>query len=808
MQTHGGAPAEAAVTSGERRFHVRLLIDWDMDGSYDHVLSDMSGYVRSAVLDKSLKGGLPEEISMVEGSGAAQLDLTLSGEYAGLPFSGVFSPYQADGPFWSMAMIGSEITYEIGIETSLGMVWYPQFVGNVRSITPDRATGHVYLTALDRVEQLRRPVLFPAWALYEYHESRGIVEAQLANTQWVIDHCLRKCDVSPTPLRPTSREENGLEDDDPTGPQIWINGTGGWLPTVGWCDNWNVVEFPDTEATGIPMYMVDGAVHPDSPEPTTKPLAFHALETTGSDFLKYWCTNRDQMTPQGIQVIGFTLITSGEGGTYYQTADEFEVVSVRVGSNYRIAVMIGDSGKIWTEHIDETLSIVKTSSKVTIPTGGDFVQCNVIWDAFHANGPMVYVAAGANTNNSGNYEDLGAAYSYVSRNDEIKGLFAIRRQVALNDIRYSSTNFGSLSVASALAWGFRESSYVAVLDSGMNGISYIPQRKADDAWEVISSVASAEFGAVFWDEAGVFRFWNNERINQLKTDVVRELSLDDVTGFQLTNSLDSVRNIWSVDAGKRIAPQGVTFEASSVDEFFNYGGTETRFRIWHDTVLSPNPGKLARYSTVPASAFPEWNDDVQQGYVVQWWNGSEWAEDDGKTSGVDIYCYFDNEGRLVVKIWNGYSEDMRLATDSGQPAMRVEGTAIHTRDSQVSVTKDAVSIAKWKGRNLRLQGPWYQEYHNYRGMTSTLMQTTREPTPTTDRITIAGDPRLQFGDTLSIRDRFGLGDRVNIQINGIRRTFDVDTGLTDNLAVELIAPGGIWDDSQYGVWEETFVWGA
>lgn len=807
MQTHGGAAAEAAIVSGERRFHVRLLADWNDNGLYDHALSDLSGYVKSVSTDRSLKGGLPSEITLIEGSGAAQLDVELSGEYNGLPFSAVFSPYQTLSSFWNSTPVGTEVKYEIGVETSAGMVWYPQFVGNIRTVTPDRGSGYVSITALDRVEMLRRPVLFPAWAVYEYQTSRGVVESLLTDTQWVIDHCLRKCNVSPTPLRPTSREENGLADNDITGPQIWINGTGGWLPTIGHCDNWNVVEFPDTESTGLPMYMTSGAVHASSPEPATKPLAFHALQTAGNDTLKYWCTNRDQMTPQGIQVLGFTLITSGVNGTYYQTASDFTVCSVRIGSTYRIDVWIG-AGQVWTTHVDETLAITKTSSKVNIPTSGDFVQCDIVWDAFNAAGPLVYVAAGANTNNAGAYEDLGATYTYVGgRTDELKGLFAVRRQVALNDIRYSSTNFGNLTVASSLTWGFRAASYVAVLDRGINGISYIPQRQADDAWNVIAEVAQAEFGAVFWDEAGVFRFWNNARLGALKNTIVRDMSLDDVTGLRITNSLDSVRNIWSLDAGKRIAPQGITFEASSVDEFYVPGGTERYFRIWEDSVLSPNPGKLPRHSTIPASAFPQWGDDVIQGYVVQWWNGSAWAEDDGKISGIDIYCYFDNEGRLVVKIWNGYGEEMRLATNDDQPAMRVEGTAIHTKDSQVTVYKDLVSIDKWMGRNLRLSGDWYQEYSNYKNMIGTLIQSTKEPTPATEQITIAGDPRLQFGDTLRINDKYGFGESFNIQIYGIRRNFSVDSGLTDSLSVELIAPGGIWDSAIYGIWEQTFVWG-
>lgn len=255
-----------------------------------------------------------------------------------------------------------------------------------------------------------------------------------------------------------------------------------------------------------------------------------------------------------------------------------------------------------------------------------------------------------------------------------------------------------------------------------------------------------------------------------------------------------------------MAPQGVTFEASSVDEFFVPGDTIRKFRIWQDTVLSPNPGILPRYSTIPGSSFPQWTDDVIQGYVVQYWTGSDWAENDALASPI-IVSYFDNESRLVVSVWAFINQDIRLVTDSGQPAMRIEGTAIHTKDNQVTITKDQTSVAKWGGRNLHLRGDWYQEYSNYRGMINTLIQSTKEPTPTTDAITIAGDPRLQFGDTIRINDKYGFGESFNIQIYGIRRTFDVDSGLTDTLSVELIAPGGIWDSATYGIWEQTFVWG-
>lgn len=57
-------------------------------------------------------------------------------------------------------------------------------------------------------------------------------------------------------------------------------------------------------------------------------------------------------------------------------------------------------------------------------------------------------------------------------------------------------------------------------------------------------------------------------------------------------------------------------------------------------------------------------------------------------------------------------------------------------------------------------------------------------------------------------DPDGFGEEMRLQIYGIRRTFDRDSGLSDTLTVELLRPPevGIWDSPQYGRWDETFVW--
>jgi hypothetical protein len=73
VQTHGGVAADTAITSPERNFTVRLLVDWNNNGLYNHALSNMTGYVKSASTSRSLRGSAPEEILLIEGASAASL---------------------------------------------------------------------------------------------------------------------------------------------------------------------------------------------------------------------------------------------------------------------------------------------------------------------------------------------------------------------------------------------------------------------------------------------------------------------------------------------------------------------------------------------------------------------------------------------------------------------------------------------------------------------------------------------------------------------------------------------------------------
>src|SRR5690606_31632574 len=299
-----------------------------------------------------------------------------------------------------------------------------------------------------------------------------------------------------------------------------------------------------------------------------------------------------------------------------------------------------------------------------------------------------------------------------------------------------------------------------------------------------------------------FRFWNAHRIRDLQTKVVRRLTLDEVSGLQVTNSLDSVRNIWSVDAGRKKAVYGTVYESRDPDEFRTPAGSIRTFRVWSENVVAPDPFLVRRRSTMGSGTdYPndQWDDEETHTYVVQFLINGKWIQKESGTqgvSGVDIRCMYTDTGELLLRVANGHPYPVRFARrEDNIPSLRIGGVVVEDFPNNVITEEDQESSAKYGPRNLKLSGDWVQERLRISEVDEFLKSRTVEPIPTTDAITIAGDPRLQMGDTIEIKDPEGMGETLRVQILGISRTFSRDGGLEDVLTVELVRPSGvgIWD---------------
>src|SRR5690606_13331401 len=204
-----------------------------------------------------------------------------------------------------------------------------------------------------------------------------------------------------------------------------------------------------------------------------------------------------------------------------------------------------------------------------------------------------------------------------------------------------------------------------------------------------------------------------------------------------------------------------------------------------------------RYRIGSSGSLPEWNDDVNHGYVCQWLVNGDWIQiPDRVNASYFVRTFYTDTGVLMLRISNTWPEPVRLAGGpDNTPALRIQGTAVKEYPNVVLTSEDPDSVAKYGPRNLKLSGDWVQERLRISEVDEFLKSRTVEPIPTTDAITIAGDPRLQMGDTIEIKDSDGMGETLRVQILGISRTFSRDGGLEDVLTVELVRPSGvgIWD---------------
>lgn len=833
MQSHGGVDAEDAVLAAERRFFIDIKFDWDKTGAYAHYLSDLSEYVSAVKVDRSLSGSAPQELMLIEGSAAAELSVTLGGEDAlrdDLDFTGVFSPYNGLSPFYNYDLVGSEVKYRIGVETVIGIIWYDQFVGNVRTITPNRGSNSVTITALDRVEKLRVPVKFPSWSLHSYWMDRGWTKAQLAASHWVIDHCIRHANVSPSPNSPWfGFPPNFPWTGDPRdqGPQFYLTGNGSHVPSVGWVDQARRQGYPLSE-TGRAMYADVGMKNPDSSYPN-QPMALAAMANdssgpggfnNGLDFytsvtntaeLRYWAQDRIDQPGNGTYWMGFTLNANGASGGWWKLLGNTSYAADFFIGWHRVVRFVLKEGSFRVE-VRNRVGTAPFPGQVTtwkaVPNQ-DHVQIDVIVNASDENNIRVWTDVGGNIAND---ENIGAV-TFDSNFDNHQGLIIVRHHAAISDVYWTARWVDvSVGLPSGAQFGYRKADYLAVLDEGLNQLTHMPATIYEDAWQVITEVAAAEYGSVFWDEHGVFHFWNRNTLLDKQATVVRELNIDDVSGLQITNSLDSVRNVVTASSRMKTSDNAIVYSSSNPDELYVPNNTAARkLKIYIEGVESVNPNKVTRFSTVPGAP-NQWDPNGQaEGYVVQFLKSGVWVEDDGATSGVDILPQLDENGNLVLYIWNGYGWPVRFATNSGSPALRVAGT-FQTDNGEVAISvEDDDSIKKFGSRNLSVTGDWVQwQPETIDRLVGYLLPRTVTSIPTTDAIVIAGDPRLQLGDCVTVSDPSGLGEEIKLQIYGISREITSSGGLTDTLSVEMIQPPriGIWDSAQYGLWDNTFIWSA
>lgn len=788
MQTHGGQAAAEAIEADERHLAARVMVDWDGDG-YQHDLADLSEYVETVLVDRSVNGSLPEELRLIEGGASAKADITIGGEWSGMPLSAVFTPYNGRSPLYNTPMEGAEAYVDLGIDTDDGWVWYRQITGQVFDIKLDRGDNAVVLSLFDPAVELTSTTSLPPWAIFADRWTTDYTDHQQVYADYVVDQALRLGKYSPTPYRPAlisdSTDYQAGEDDFTRQLQLWVSGHHSYVPTIGNILSGESQPLPHNDDT-VQRYETRGLPHPDSDaaaSPNLRGLGDYANLYFSSNYDYYMDDPEyiDLYTNYDLGVTyaaGLTLIPND----YAMTVDEHTILSISA-FGYDLSLSIGSYigeryvGINWASG-DSFVGLSHLPNRA--------VPIRALW---HVTDGSVQYALQVGEDLSGWY-DAGTVPQRETDFHSTWGMVTLTGRVSWQDAFVGRLD----EKPETPDWSelVQPAERPADIDRSNLPLGHTPDKRNVDARTLVEDITAAELGVSFWDEHGTFRYWNYDTVLAKQDSTVRELTLDEVQGLGMTRSLSSVRNELRVYADR--------LHMGGADSYAMYRATDAdKFQV------SPNSSRRFE-QLVPASARPLWelnsityadrmqsisnlwqpNVDKSQ-YVVQYHYNNQWQE--SELEDPDFRPFIDRNGALGLEVYNNSGFDMRFAVtdDNGNTSAAFVWRNDALPPSEVSEWGLILlgSIKDYGWRYLELNSEWYHDKLPQE-FTKRVFQRFAEPTPETDDITVVGDPRVQLTDTLGVSDPVGFGAEMRLQVLGTTRQFSIDEGLVDTLTVQMV----------------------
>lgn len=747
----------------------RLRVDWNRNGLYDHPLSDLTDAVDKGGMDveRSITSDLPEEASLVSGKAAAEATIKLTGKIGDRPAAQVLSPYRTDSPLFGNTKVGCQVQIEMGLITRNGPVMLPQITGPLRALDIVSGGHEVELTVADPSENLRAPITLPVGTIHYGRSLRGSARYPFrARTQWVIDYILRRNGYG-SPLHPSCK--------------MSLTCHGSLFAEIG-------------QAT-----TPDGNINP--------PVA------TDED---YWVEG-----PHGLLAAGGAWIEQPFVPVMH---DGYEAVP---GSGFGLSMWVYHGQNIGSDAAIKILTqtlIHQNGHRLSTVMRGDSGALGFGMD----NSPLISIPGSACLEQGWRYLGVHFAinddgtYTPTSRFLGETVVHAPQPMPALDDQwRFSARTFALFfaPMSDIQAWydvptapvsDWPGEGYTGTLDleAGLNRLSHLPTRAGVDSWSLMQEVAAAEFGLVGFNESGdpFFVSRGSERLDPGTVERVIDAGRDLHTlGVGL--SLDTVRNSAVVEtmAAYENGAEAV-FAATTAEEFDSpVGVTDHIVQIGAQTLPWGGEQELPRIASAQWSDFVD--NGLQFGYVAV-------RQDDPATevtTGLRVFAYPTGAlGRdLLVRVDNQSGGSVRFTTTNGTPALRAVGYPIADRPPQLVETVREASVEKYGARALGIdRSDWHQTMDPVLDVADLLLYVLDEPVAVLPSIRCNGDPRLQLGDTIELRDRTGIADSITASVVTINRRCSVEDGLVDEYGLRPAnanAELGVLDDTERGRLDDTLI---
>jgi hypothetical protein len=757
MQFSGDTALAAAVDSSDRILVQKVEFDWNHDGLYNHLWSNMSALCSEITIERSLMTVLPEECSTVEGFQSAKMTLRLEGTIAGstLDIAQILSPYRTDSPLYPpWWFVSTPVRVHITVRKADGTeTLIPQFTGFISEVTISSSDRSVIVTCLDGSEKCRVPITLAPSGMFTWYYSGSTGENWRHNTQWVIDYVLRKCGYYSSPP---------------------------------------ITDSPIYSATG------HGSPHPDVGHESTLRLTLGqeppkdqmyvpgvyglAVNGTPQFFLSWWTRGMDAFTPQ----------TGDTNEWSIQFLAKFGAGTVRHPDTSGTVIHISTGDSIFN---GTTMSV-----RIDTTTGQAFLE-------LRNGGSVVYSNAGP-TFASDAWHNVAVKIKFNSMTNAVITWIGQSPQTGIN---LTAAGLPSTPAATSFRGGIIMTIYpfpvqciqfkksagtvtwydtgtfvpTASLDPGINQWISIPEVRDQEAWQVLKEVVESEYGVIGFDESGNAYFRNRNTLRNSGLTIEKTIT-DQTTlvDLSLSTRSESIRNVITLPVQPRWQGTVETvWDIKDLDEEWFLTSGAHGFTVDIDEPMQIlGVINLFNYST------GVWDgEDLVGGFVaINTVTNTEVA------ATVSCWQQYYNPYQIVFYITNPVTDPIKFRTTTGNPALRVPGYPVKTSDTLTTTFRRQSSINLYGERTLSLPtNPWAQDSRYTQDVALSLMKDLKRPVPTIERIPVVGDPRLQMTDTVQIEDVNGMGGPILAGVAGITRTFSGGK-LTDSLTPRPVGSPGSW----------------
>ncbi|AUI56773.1 hypothetical protein [Amycolatopsis sp. BJA-103] len=820
MQFENDVDLARAIASPELVLEGLLEVDWNRNGLYNHKYADMSWLTTRVTIDDGpLSGGMPIEVNDVSGFASSQLDVTFGGvryldpdaqaawsqqlAEQGLTAIEFFDRYNPRSPINGLTVEGTPIRYARLVATDSGEKKLQQFEGWIRTPVLDELAQTVTITAGD-VEDLAGALLtLPRWAIgpgpsfgLEPNGNGDYSPLHPISVEWVIEECLRAGGRGTGPMpRP-----------DAVG--YWTV-HGSWLPSIGHL----------------------GGVYPSK----------HTI-TYDSDFksLKYgighnWASWNDNGRASGGEAWAASRVEipwpgSGDPPGYIGMAGWFESNGAPTGPYFRESEMIlvlDDSGVADPGHVR---MIVANNGRTEVrfyenpgsgsPNAGLYRRWE--WDS-NTTGGWHYHAAHITVTSTSitvtlRIDDVVKAWTttpsltggYREAQPPRPGASnKIVAQGRLTPCQHMQIYAGDSAATydpnqKHPKWALEGKPVPSVRTTSKNlGLTWLPDVKNRNAWEVLKEIVAAELGTLHTDEFKRIHFQNAEvgylpAYYGVDTAPKRTITRDEVQNVRVKPSSDQYRNAIAMSWTTTKQVRKIVWQNPDAQNYFLQAGSSL-------------------------SATVSMSDIVGIYADVAYTNGTA-APADPHLYGTQLSaCRADTVGTVAPSGWSAsvvFADDQRsmdisiLGTSApiyagsllggASPNFTVGGNAMDSKATTREILQSPPQIAMRGAALLDIpDNPWRQDASTTFALSYIALLQCVDPLPLLDSITITADPRLQLRDYVLVE---AASATYYCQIIGIRRS-DGPDGSLDTLTLRLAAKPGTWvlDDPVLSILDSTTV---